>query len=58
MCANLALSVELLRSSEDICDRKPDGKIYFFAECWPIKTITFMKPITAENIIVIFALVF
>ena len=32
MCANLVLSADLLRSSEDIFDEKPDGKINFFAK--------------------------
>ena len=33
VCANLALSADSWRSSEDIIDRKLDGKIYFFAKC-------------------------
>ena len=44
MCAKLALSVNLLRSSEDILDEELDGKSYFFAECWLIKVIVFMEP--------------
>ena len=58
MCANLALSADLLRSSEDILNEKLEGKNYFFAECWSIKTIVFMKPRIAEKIIVIFTLFF
>ena len=48
----------LLSSSEDILDRKLNGNIYFFVECWPLKTLVFMKTRNAEKIIVIFALVF
>ena len=57
MSANLKLSADLLRSSEDIPDAKLDEKINFFAECWSIKTIVFMEPGIVAKIIVIFALV-
>ena len=57
MSANLALSADLLRSSKDILEGKPNGKIYFFAACWSIKTIVFMELGIAEKLIMIFALV-
>lgn len=49
MCANLALSVDLLGYSEDILNGKLDGTIIVFAECWSIKLIIFMKTRIAEK---------
>ena len=43
MFANLALSADLLKSSEDILAEKLDGKKNFFLECWSIKIIVFME---------------
>ena len=57
MRTNLALSADFLRSSEDIFDGKLGGKIFFFAECRPIKII-FMRRRIAGKISVTFALVF
>ena len=58
MFANLALSADLLKSSEDILAEKLDGKKIFFLECWSIKIIVFMEQRIGEKFIMIFTLTF
>ena len=58
MCANQALSADLLRSSEKIFDGRLDGEIWLLAQLRSTKIIVFLKSRVAGKIVTIFVVIF
>lgn len=58
MCANQALSADLLRSSENIFDGRLDAEIWFLAQVRSTKIIVFLESRVTGKIFTIFVVVF